>query len=136
YSERGSLSTDSGMSVAYNAIANLLHEKSGVSVELYRLYEATQKGTIKIKGTRYDLTGLVQQGYSQLATRIATEANRLWADDWAVDAIVIAGGGGAALAPHLAPLIQGEVLPVPPEQDARLNSAMGYWKYGVHIWPA
>jgi plasmid segregation protein ParM len=135
YSERGSLSTDSGMSVAYNAIANLLHEKSGTQVELYRLYEAVTRGVIKIKGQKYDLTVLAQQAYSQLATRIATEANRLWADDWDLDAIVITGGGGAALAPFLQQQIEGEVLPMPTEQDARLNNVSGYLKYGVHIWP-
>ncbi len=136
YSERGSLSTDSGMSVAYNAIANLLHEKSGTQVELYRLYEAVTRGVIKIKGQKYDLTVLAQQAYSQLATRIATEANRLWADDWDIDAIVITGGGGASLAPYLTPLVQGEVLPMPPDQDARLNNVIGNWKYGAHIFGA
>ncbi|MBX6420840.1 MAG: ParM/StbA family protein [Sinobacteraceae bacterium] len=135
YSERGSLSTDSGISLAYNAIANLLHEKSGTQVELYRLYEPVTRGVIKIKGHKYDLTGIVQQAFGQLATRIATEANRLWADDWDIDAIVLTGGGGAALAPYLQPLVQGEVLPMPADQDARLNNVMGYWKYGAHIWP-
>jgi plasmid segregation protein ParM len=135
YSERGSMSTDSGMSVAFNAIASLLQEKSGTSVELYRLYEAMSRGNIKIKGQRYDLTGLVQQAYTQLATRIASEANRLWSDDWDIDAIVLTGGGGTALAPFLAPLVQGEVLPMPADQDARLNNVIGYWKYGVHLWP-
>lgn len=135
YSERGSLSTDSGISTAYAAIANLLHEKSGTQVELYRLYEAAARGVIKIKGQKYDLTGLVQQAYGQLATRIAGEVNRLWADDWDLDAIVLTGGGGAALASQLAQLVQGEVLPVAAEQDARLNNVSGYWKYGVHIWP-
>lgn len=136
YSERGSVSTDSGMSVAYNAIANLLHEKSGTQVELYRVYEASTRGTIKIKGQKYDLTGLVQQAYAQLATRIAVEANRLWADDWDLDAIVITGGGGAALASLLQSQIEGEVLPMPTDQDARLNNVTGYWKYGVHLWGA
>ncbi|MGH8541626.1 MAG: hypothetical protein ACRETW_14130 [Stenotrophobium sp.] len=136
YSERGSQSSDSGMSVAYHAITNLLQEKSGVNIELYRLYESVSRGNIKIKGKRYDLTGLVQQAYQQLATRIATEVNRLWADDWDIDAIVISGGGGSALAPFLQPLLEGEVLPMPPEQDARLNNVIGYRKYGEHLWPA
>jgi plasmid segregation protein ParM len=134
YSERGSLSTDSGMSVAYNAIANLLHEKSGTQVELYRLYEAVNRGVIKIKGQKYDLTGLAQQAHAQLAARIATEANRLWSDDWDLDAIVVTGGGGAALAPFLQQQIEGEVLPMPSDQDARLNNVTGYWKYGANIW--
>lgn len=135
YSERGSQSSDAGIAAAYQAIANVLHEKSGVSVELYRLYEGVSRGTIKIKGKRYDLTGIVQAAFQQLASRIAQEVNRLWADDWDVDAIVISGGGGAVLAPYLQPLLEGEVLPMPSDQDARLNNVQGYWKYGMHIWP-
>jgi plasmid segregation protein ParM len=134
YSERGSQSTDSGISVAFTAIANALQEKSGVTIELYRLYDAVTRGTIKIKGKRFDITGMVKQSFTQLATRVATEANRLWSDDWDVDAIVITGGGGGVLAPYLAPLLEGEVIPVPTDQDARINNVMGYWKYGTHIW--
>lgn len=136
YSERGSQSTDSGISVAYAAIANVLQEKSGVNVELYRLYDGVSRGSIKIKGKRYDLTGIVQHAFQQLATRVAQEVNRLWADDWDIDAIVISGGGGTVLSPYLAPLLEGEVLPMPADQDARLNNVTGYWKYGMHLWGA
>lgn len=136
YSERGSGSSDSGMSMAYSAIANVLQEKSGVNVEVYRLYEATQRGSLKIKGTRYDLKPLLERACTQLATRIAAEVTRLWADDWDVDAIVLTGGGGAVLAPYLQKLLEGEVLPLPVDEDARLNNVFGYWKYGQHIWPA
>lgn len=136
YSERGSQSSDAGIAAAYQAIANVLHEKSGVSVELYRLYDGVSRGSIKIKGKRYDLSGIVQAAFQQLAARIAQEVNRLWADDWDIDAIVISGGGGAALAQYLQPLLEGEVLPMPADQDARLNNVQGYWKYGTHLWPA
>ncbi|WP_370306414.1 hypothetical protein [Sinimarinibacterium flocculans] len=136
YSERGSQSSDSGIAVAYTAIANALQEKSGVNIELYRLYDGVSKGTIKIKGKRYDLSGIVQHAFQQLATRIAQEVNRLWADDWDIDAIVLTGGGGTALAPFLTPLLEGEVLPMPADQDARLNNVFGYWKYGQHLWGA
>lgn len=135
YSERGSQSTDAGISTAYSAIASLLQEKSGVSIELFRLYEGISKGVMKIKGKRYDLTEVTKHALQQLATRIATEVNRLWADDWDMDGIVLTGGGGALLAPYLTPLLEGEVLPVPADQDARLNNVQGYWKYGVHVWP-
>ena len=134
YSERGSMSSDAGIASAYQAIANILHEKSGVTIELYRLYEGVSRGTIKVKGKSYDISGVVKASFQQLATRIAQEVNRLWADDWDLDAIVISGGGGAALAPYLQPLIEGEVLPMPPEHDARLNNVQGYWKYGTHLW--
>jgi plasmid segregation protein ParM len=134
YSERGSGSSDSGISMAFSAIAAILQEKSGVNIELYRLTEAVTKGVIKIRGQRYDLTKVVEQAYQHLAAKIASEVNLLWADDWDLDAIVITGGGGATLAPFLAPLLQGEVLPMPADQDARLNNVSGYWKYGVHLW--
>ena len=134
YSERGSQSSDAGISLAFSAIANALMEKSGVSVELYRLYDAVGEGSIKIKGKRYDITKLVQQAFSGLASRIATEVNRLWADDWDIDAVVLTGGGGAVLAPYLQSLIEGELIPVPADQDARLNNVTGYYKYGMHVW--
>lgn len=136
YLERGSASSDSGISTAFAAIANVLQEKSGVNVELYRLYEAVDRGSIKIRGKRYDLTRMVERALAQLAQKIATEANRLWADDWDIDAIVLTGGGGALLAPHLTPLLEGEVLPVPADSDARLNNVRGYFKYGQHLWGA
>lgn len=136
YSERGSLSTDSGMSVAFNAIAGALHEKSGTQIELYRLYDAVNRGTIKIRGQRFDITGLVQQAFQQLAARIAVEVNRLWADDWDIDCIILTGGGAAALEPYLRPLLQGDVLAMPADQDARLNNVTGYLKYGQHLWAA
>ncbi len=135
YSERGSLSSDAGISLAFGALASTLQQQSGVNVELFRLYDAVSKGTIKIRGKRYDITSIVKQAFTGLATKIAGEANRLWADDWDVDAIVITGGGGAVLAPYLLPMLEGEVIPVPTDQDARLNNVTGYWKYGQHIWP-
>jgi len=64
---------------------------------------------IKIKGQKYDLTVLAQQAYSQLATVSPPRANRLWADDWDLDAIIITGGGVTALAPFLRQQIEGEV---------------------------
>ena len=134
YSERGSQSTDSGISIAFTAIANALQEKSGVAIELFRLYDAVTRGTIKIKGKRYDITAPVKAAFTALAARVATEANRLWNDDWDLDAIVVSGGGGGVLAPFLAPLLEGEVIPVPADQDARLNNVQGYYKYGQHLW--
>jgi plasmid segregation protein ParM len=134
YSERGSQSTDSGMSMAYSAIVNYLHEKSGVNIELFRLYEGISRGSIKIKGKLYDLRPITEQAFTYLASRIATEVNRLWSDDWDIDAIVLTGGGSTVLAKHLTPLLEGEVLPIPPETDGRLNNVSGYYKYGLHVW--
>ncbi len=134
YSERGSRTTDSGIARAFNVIATKLRENSGVNVELYRLYEAIDNGSIKIRGKVYDLQSLTDQVFSQLATSIANEVDRLWVDDWDIDAMVITGGGGAVLAKYLKPLLNGEVMETDPEQDMRLYNVCGYRKFGRHLW--
>lgn len=132
--ERASQSTETGVGRAFATIAGKIREKSGVTVELYRLYEAMEEGRIKIRGDSFDLSRLIEHVMTQLATDIASDANRLWADEWDMDAIVITGGGGAVLAPYLAPLLSGRVLPVETGRDARLNNVRGFWKYGVQTW--
>lgn len=134
YSERGSRTTDSGIARAFNVIATKLREKSGVNVELYRLHEAIDRGAIKIRGSEYDLSALTEQVFGQLATAVANEIDRLWADDWDMDLIVLTGGGGVVLSKYLQPLINGQVMTVDAVSDARLCNARGYWKFGKHLW--
>jgi plasmid segregation protein ParM len=134
YSERGSRTTDTGISKAFGMIAGKLREKSGVNIEVYRLYDAVDKGCIKIKGKEYDLKAPTELVFSQLAASIASEVDRLWSDDWDIDTIVLTGGGGAALAKYLQPLINGQVVSVDPAKDPRLYNVKGYWKYGKHLW--
>jgi plasmid segregation protein ParM len=134
YSERGSRTTDSGIARAFNIIATKLREKSGIGVELYRLYDAVERGSIKIRGMEYDLKAPTELVFGQLAAAVANEVDRLWADDWDMDAMVITGGGGAVLAKYLQPLLKGHVLPVDPSKDARLCNVQGYWKFGKHLW--
>lgn len=134
YSERGGGTSDAGISQAFEIIAAALQEKSGVNVELYRLYDAVQTGSIKVRGKSYDLARITERAFTQLATAVAADVNRLWADDWDIDHIVLTGGGGAVLAPYLADKVQGEILPVDKTGDARFNNVTGYWKYGVHLW--
>ncbi len=134
YSERGSHTTDSGIARAFSIIANRLHEATGVNVELYRLYDAVARGTIKIHGQTIDLAPVREESCKNLAASIAAEVDRLWVDDWDTDIVVVTGGGGGVLAPQLQPLLKGEVLAVDPDVDARLNNVRGYWKYGLNLW--
>ncbi len=134
YSERGSQTSDAGMSQAYKVIAHGLQEKSGINVELYRLYEAIEQSAIKIHGKNYGLRRITELAYGQLASTIGSDVNRLWSDDWDIDRIVITGGGGAQLLSYLQPLLQGELVAVEAADDARLNNVRGYRKYGAHLW--
>ena len=134
YINRGSKTIDIGISKGFAVIANKLREKSSVNVELYRLYRAAETGTINMRGHGFSFPKIRDQVYSQLATSIADEIDRLWANDWDIEAIFLSGGGCRELAGFLEPLIVGNVIPVDPDQDPRLNNVKGYLKYGRYVW--
>jgi len=134
YSERGSLTTQNGISKAFEVIANKLKDNCGINVELYRLFDAVETGNIKIRGKGYDLRKITQVAFQQLAANIASDANRLWNDDWDMDAIMITGGGGSVLAPYLQPLLEGVIIPIEQDLDYRLHNVRGYLKYGRNMW--
>jgi plasmid segregation protein ParM len=134
YSERGSATTDYGISRAFNSIAHKIDQTTGVQVELYRLYDAVDRGSIKIRGREIEIAPLVNAAFTQLAKVIANEVNRLWADDWDLDEIILTGGGGKVLAPFLAPQIIGEVRAVDQGVDLRFNNVRGYHKYAMRLW--
>ncbi len=134
YSERGSHTWDTGISKAFSAIAAQLQEQTGVNVELYRLYEAVSKGQIKIRGKAIDLKPMTEEAFKKLASSIAGDVERLWVDDWDIDIIVVTGGGGAVLAEHLQPLLNGEVLAAGDDTDVRLQNVRGYRRYGMNTW--
>lgn len=134
YINRGSRTIDAGISKGFSVIANKLREKAGISVELYRLYRAAETGSIKMRGHGFAFTKIRDQVYSQLAGTIANEIDRLWADDWDIDTIILSGGGCRELAQYLQPLIVGNVIPVDLSKDPRLNNVLGYMKYGQYIW--
>ncbi|MCU0560179.1 MAG: ParM/StbA family protein [Desulfobacterales bacterium] len=132
--DRGSRTIDSGMSKAFGLIAQKLQEKCGVAVELYRLYQAVEEGTIRMRGKAVNFSAIRDHVFEQLAAGIAGEIDRLWAHDWDIDMILLTGGGSRELARHLRPLIAGNVVPLEPHTDSRLNNVFGYMKYGRFIW--
>ncbi len=134
YIERGSSTTDTGTSKCFSVIAKKLRKECGVNVELFRLYKAVETGFIKIKGHEYNITKFRDQVFANAARTIASDVDRLWADDWDIDTIVLTGGGSVELAKHLQPLITGNVMPIENNIDARLNNVQGYIKFGKHIW--
>jgi plasmid segregation protein ParM len=132
--DRGCRTIDIGMSKAFGLIAQKLQEKCGVAVELYRLYRAVEEGAIRMRGKPINFTAIRDRVFEQLAGAIAGEIERLWADDWDIDMIVLSGGGSRELARHLQPIIEGNVVPFEPHRDSRLNNVFGYLKYGRFIW--
>ncbi len=134
YIDRGSRTMETGIAKGFSVIANKLREKCGVSVELYRLYNAAETGSIKMRGNRVNFVKIRDEVYSQLAASIANDIDRLWAPDWDIDAIILTGGGCRDLAQYLRPQITGNIIPVEARRDPRLNNVLGYIKYGQSVW--
>ncbi len=134
YIDRGSATMDTGISKIFRVIANKLQEKTGINVELYRLYNAVESGIIKMRGQEYDISKIRDQVFKQASEALANDIDRLWTDDWDMDTIILTGGGCMELSSYLKPLISGNVIPVEKGIDARLNNVLGYLKYGRYIW--
>lgn len=134
YIERGSSTMDTGISKCFSVIANKLRQESNINIELYRIFKFVESGLIKIKGKEYNITNLKKRVYTHSAAAIAADLNRLWENDWDIDAIILSGGGSISLAEYLVPNIEGNVIPIPKNIDARFNNVQGYCKFGRYKW--
>jgi len=134
HSERGSRTTDTGVAKAFTFISEALNEMSGVNVEIYRLYDAVREGSIKIRGAEYDLSKVKDEVFGRLATAVTSDMERVWADDWDLDLVLLTGGGGEALFEYLKPLIKGELALLKTQEDPRMGNVSGYVKYGRYYY--
>ncbi len=134
YVERSSRTMDTGISKAYAVIANKLRENSGVNVELYRLYRAVRNGTIKMRGQGFNFSKIRDQIYTQLASTVAGDLDRIWSGDWDIETILLTGGGSKELFAHLQPLITGNIRAPAAQSDPRMTNVLGYYKYGRYLW--
>ena len=133
YVERGSRTTDTGISKAFSLISKKILDQSGVNVELYRLFDPVMKGEIRIRGKDYSLTELRDQVLKQLAASIVSDLERLWVEDWDLEFILLSGGGSVDLAPILEEMIEGQCRMVSALNDPRLVNVVGYLKYARYI---
>ncbi|MCK5312140.1 MAG: ParM/StbA family protein, partial [Desulfobacteraceae bacterium] len=134
YIERGSSTLDVGISKCFTVISNKLKQESNINLELYRMFKFIDSGSIKIKGREYNISNLKKRVYSHFSSAITSDLNRLWADDWDLDSILLSGGGSLELAEYLLPNIEGEIIPISKAIDARLNNVYGYLKFGRYKW--
>ena len=134
YIERGSTTMDAGISKCFSVIANKLRQESNINIELYRIFKFVESGMIKIKGKEYNIANLKKRVYTTSASAIAEDLNRLWENDWDIDSIVLSGGGSVPLAEYLIPRIEGNVIPIQKNIDARFNNVQGYCKFGYYKW--
>ena len=134
YIERGSSTMDTGISKCFSVIANKLRQESSITIELYRMFKFIDSGIIKIKGKEYNISNLKKRVYNHAASAIASDLNRLWENDWDIDSIILSGGGSVELSEYLSPNIDGNVVPIGRNIDARFNNVKGYCKFGRYKW--
>jgi plasmid segregation protein ParM len=134
YINRGSKTINLGISDCFRQIADKIRQKSGLTIDLYRLYHPLENGTIKLKGQNYNLSKIKEQVFMETAKVIANEVNQAWADDWDMDTIVLTGGGSSEMAEYIKPLLNGTIILPEPGQDIRANNVQGFMKYARHLW--
>ena len=134
YIERGSCTMDTGISKCFSVIANKLRQESSINIELFRMFQFIESGIIKIRGKEYNISNLKKRVYSHAASAIASDLNRLWENDWDIDSIILSGGGSVELSEYLSPNIDGNVIPIGKNFDARFNNVQGYCKFGRYKW--
>ncbi len=125
---------DTGILKCFSVIANKLRQESNITIELYRMFKFIDSGIIKIKGKEYNISNLKKQVYNHAASAIASDLNRLWENDWDIDSIILFGGGSVELSEYLSPNIDGNVVPIGRNIDARFNNVQGYCKFGRYKW--
>jgi len=133
YIERGSRTTDTGISKAFSLINRKILEQSGINVELYRLFEPVRQGRIRIRGKEFSLTELRDEVMKQLAGAIIGDMEQLWVEDWDLEFILLTGGGAEDLAPILEKQLEGQTRVINTESDMRMINVVGYLKYAKYI---
>jgi plasmid segregation protein ParM len=134
YIERGSSTMDTGISKCFSVIAGKLRQESNINIELFRMFKFIESGIIKIRGKEYNITNLKKRVYTHAAAAIVSDLNRLWENDWDIDSIILSGGGSVELAEYLTSGIEGNIIPIPKNIDARFNNVQGYCKFGRYKW--
>ncbi len=103
--EARSDSLDAGMSQVIDAVRGYVSAQTGVAFSPPEgMVETTlgNGGRLTVRGRELDLRPAYDAALRDLASRIEAEMQRAWGDriDY-LAAVLVAGGGGAALAPHL-----------------------------------
>ena len=103
--ERLSGSLDLGVGSAYRDVARQIAAESGVLVPAAAVERAAGTGQMTVRGRAVDLGARLADAQRAVAEGIAAHVRRAWGPDLdLVGALLISGGGGQALYPHLAEL--------------------------------
>lgn len=118
-----------GLATTYEEISASILRDHGVEREIHALDEAVIRGEVSISGQKVDITGLRDQAFEQLATKIFVEVRSMW-QLAEYDHLYITGGGGQALERFLKPhFIQSSLVDDPVTANSR-----GYLSWAHRLW--
>ena len=116
-----------GISVGYDGIAEALATQYGLECETHTLDDAVINGQINVSGREVDITGLRDQVFGEVATKLLVEIRSLW-QVAGYDHVLLTGGGGQVLEKYLKEHIpQLRLVDEPVSANAR-----GYYRWAYH----
>lgn len=97
-----SSSSEIAMSTAFNFLSEKFREKYLINKESYQLDKVVETGILRVAGEEINVEEYINEAFSIVANKIATEINSLW-DRRELDRIILTGGGGEAISKYLLP---------------------------------
>ena len=124
-----SLSRNTGMVDVLLDVSRAIQSHYGLALDPHEVDEAVLRGTICLSGQDVRIQPMLDPLLEDHAKALAGHATMLWGRGQALQAILVTGGGGQLLGPHLASL--GPHVRVVP--NARVQNAIGYYRYGRRL---
>jgi len=97
-----SSSSEVAMSTAFNLLTEKFREKYLINKESYQLDKVVETGILRVAGESINVEEHINEAFSIVANKIATEINSIW-DKRDLDKIILTGGGGEAISKYLLP---------------------------------
>jgi len=130
YIEKGSGSIATAMSRAYQLIGRSLLDTFGLDLRMHEVDKAVQRGAVTVFGEERDIGWLAQPALDAVGEEILAYAGTLWGDGRELTAVLVTGGGAAALGDQIVQRYHhARVL-----QDAPLANVRGFARYGRRKW--
>lgn len=120
-------SIDRGVSNLIDAVTKRVAEKHKSELSVLKAREAISNKEIKVFGVRTDITHIVDEEATQLATFIVHKAKAYWKNGANIETLLLTGGGSYVFRKYLEKAYPHVIL----TKNPAYSNAMGYWKWGV-----
>lgn len=124
--------SNSGMFSVYSALAQEIFRGFGLEVPTEQIDSIAQTKKIMIAGKNHDIARQFQAASVAAAEQIIARIRNTWPDIWAMEKIILTGGGSIVLQQALLPLFERDQAVI--AQDPVLSNANGYLKYAHGVW--